>query len=118
VILTTTKNPKSLSMEEKPQGRTVVFEGDANQAVKLFPRNINVGAAIALAADADLKVKIVADPAVTTNTHELEARGAFGALMLRVSNVPSPDNPRTSYLAALSVIRAIRGMGESLVIGV
>ncbi len=117
VILTTTKNPKSLPEGDSITQRTVVFEGNVEEAVRLFPKNINVAAAVSIASGVNPRVRIVADPAAGTNTHEVEARGAFGNMRLIVSNVPSPGNPKTSYLAALSVIRTIQGFGESLVVG-
>lgn len=117
LVLTTTKNPASLDEVRDLDRRTVVFEGNADEAIEQFPKNINVAAAISLASGAKLRVRIVADPRVSTNTHEIKAKGAFGEMVLRVSNVPSPDNPKTSYLAALSVIRTIEGLGEALVIG-
>jgi len=116
VVITTTKNPKSLG-GGRVTGKTVVFEGSVRDAVRLFPKNINVAASVAIASGADVKVRIVADPAAETNTHEIVARGAFGEMKIMVSNVPSPDNPKTSYLAALSVMRSIQGMGEVLSLG-
>ncbi len=116
IVLTTIKNPRSLP-GKGPGRRKVVFEGDVEDAVRLFPKNINVAAALAIASESKLKVMIVSDPTAETNRHEVLARGAFGEMRLVVSNVPSPDNPKTSYLAALSVIRAIQGVEGSLVIG-
>ncbi len=117
VELTTTKNPDSLDEVGDLKKRTVVFEGDADEAIEQFPKNINVAAAISLASGARLRVRIVADPGVCTNTHEITAKGAFGEMAIKVSNVPSPENPKTSYLAALSVIRTLQGLGETLVVG-
>jgi len=117
VVLTTTKNPKSLPGDTPITEKTLLFEGDAEEAVKRFPRNINVAASVALASEANVTVRIVADPKVRANTHQLKARGAFGEMTLTISNVPSPDNPRTSYLAALSVIRTIQGMQDQLLVG-
>jgi len=115
VVVTTTKSPKSLG--GKVTGKTVVFEGDVRDAVRLFPKNINVAASVAIASGVNVAVRIVADPNAETNTHEIAARGAFGEMKILVSNVPSPDNPKTSYLAALSVIRSIQGMDEVLSLG-
>lgn len=116
IELTTTKNPESLP-GEGPDERRKIFDGSAMEALELFPRNINVAAALAIAADADLRVRIISDPGAERNRHEVRARGAFGDMTLVVSNVPSPKNPKTSYLAALSVIRTIQGVDQPLVIG-
>src|SRR5437899_3296477 len=67
-------------------GRGVVFEGPAREAVRLFPANVNVAAAVSLAGIGPerTRVRLVADPALDGNVHELHARGAFGELRLRL----------------------------------
>ena len=52
-----------------------------------------------LAAGQDADVELWVDPA-DKNIHELFIEGSFGKTYIRVTNVPSPDNPATSYLAA------------------
>jgi len=116
ITLTTAKNPASLGMEETSE-RRLVFEGSVERAVELYPRNINVAAALAIASGVRPHVRIFVDPKIRTNVHEVEVKGAFGEAKFFISNLPSPDNPRTSYLAALSVMRAIQGIEESIVIG-
>lgn len=96
---------------------TVIYEGNADDAVSLFPKNINVSAIVALAAGHNVKVKLVADPNISTNIHEIHAKGAFGELMTRTSNVPSPTNPKTSYLAALSAIATLKKVTGNVRIG-
>jgi aspartate dehydrogenase len=117
VVLTTTKPPKGLGMDVGK--KTIVFEGPAAEAVKKFPKNVNVAATLSLVGMGfeKTKVRIIADPEVERNQHEIYAKGDFGELRARVKNVPSPMNPKTSYLAALSAISAIKKFGESVVIG-
>jgi len=43
--------------------------------------------------------------------------GDFGRISTIVENVPSPKNPKTSYLAALSAIAALRSIVEPVKIG-
>lgn len=88
---------------------TVVFEGHADQAARAFPKNANVTAAVALAGIGFERtaVTLVADPGVTANVHELQASGPFGSLSLQLANAPLPDNPKTSWLAALSIEAAL-----------
>ena len=73
VTLVTTKPTESLN--KKIDKRTVVFEGDARDAVKKFPMNINVAASLALAGMGfdKTKVKIVADPVATRINHKILA---------------------------------------------
>ena len=86
----------------------VVFEGTAEEAVSAFPRTLNVAAALALASGAPVRVKVVADPSAHRNVHEFVARSKAGTLHVRVENVPHPENPKTSYLAALSAVELLR----------
>ncbi|MBR28105.1 MAG: aspartate dehydrogenase [Rhodobacteraceae bacterium] len=88
---------------------TVFFEGDAAEASARFPKNANVTAAVALAGIgfAGTRVSLIADPTAAGNRHEIEGEGAFGSFQVALSNVPLPDNPKTSWLAALSVEEAV-----------
>jgi aspartate dehydrogenase len=87
-----------------------VFNGPAREAVKHFPKNINIAACVSLAGigfDRTM-VKIVADPAATRNQHKLICHGRFGEFICEVKNMPSMSNPKTSYLAALSAIATLK----------
>jgi aspartate dehydrogenase len=115
VVLRTTKSPASLGLELAE--RTLVFRGRADDCVQAFPKNINVSVALELATGSEVQVELWADPAVDRNIHEISAEGAFGSARLRIENVPSPDNPATSYLAALSILVLLRDLGEPIVVG-
>jgi len=128
VTLTTTKNPGGLKgapyvLENKIdldalKGPTQIFEGSALQAVKAFPANVNVAATLFLASgEGEVRVKIVADPGIHVNRHEIVVEGDFGRITTLVENVPSPRNPKTSYLAALSAIATLRSIVEPVKIG-
>lgn len=115
ITLTTTKPPRGFGL--KLGRRKVLFEGSAAEAVKRFPFNINVAATLSLAAQKEARVRIVADPDAKRNTHEIVARGAFGEIRATTSNVPFPGNERTSYIAALSAIRAIKNITGVMHVG-
>lgn len=121
VVLTTTKPPQALPgiQAEALQGPTCIYEGPAREAVKRFPQNVNVAAAVSLAGIGfdRTTVRVVADPTAKRNLHHIEARGEFGELTLEFRLLPSPGNPKTSYLAALSAIRLIRRLSEPVRIG-
>jgi aspartate dehydrogenase len=119
--LTTRKPPPALGFMKKLRVPKTLFEGPARKAVKLFPQNINVAATLALAGLGSKKttIRIVADPRVRENVHELEIRGDFGRLTLRTENRPSLGNPKTSRLAIFSALATLRQMVNSppLVVG-
>jgi aspartate dehydrogenase len=128
VTLTTTKNPSGLQgapyiLENKIDldalaGPTLIFEGSALQAVRAFPANVNVAATLFLAAgESEVHVKVVADPGIHVNRHEILVEGDFGQISTKVENIPSPRNPKTSYLAALSAIATLRSIVEPVKIG-
>ena len=98
---------------------TVLFEGSAREAVRLFPRNVNVSASLSLAGvGADrTKVRIIADPKADRITHEIHVRGEFGEILTKTINKPFPENPKTSYIAALSAIATLRKISGSIIIG-
>jgi aspartate dehydrogenase len=115
LLLRTTKSPESLVIDTHK--RTLIFQGKSHECIKEFPKNVNVSVALSLAAGRDVDVELYADPDVERNIHEIEAEGEFGDLYIRVSNLPSPDNPATSYLAALSILTLLRNLEQSLVVG-
>lgn len=75
VSIETTKNPKSLGRTDTE--RTVVYEGPTREATRLYPRNVNVHAAVALAGIGFDRTcsRIVSDPSVNTNTHVIHLVG-------------------------------------------
>ncbi len=129
VTLTTTKHPKSflgvkyvhdqgidlMNLKEP----VVIFEGQAKEAAVLFPKNLNVSTTVSVAGIGTerTKVKLIADPAITVNRHELKFQGRFGECTCVVSNSPSMTNPKTSYLAALSAIATLRKIVDCTWIG-
>jgi len=97
----------------------VIFSGNAYEAVKAFPQNINVVALLSIAACgiAVPNVEIIASPGSTRNIHIIEIRSKAARLLIRCENVPSPDNPKTSYLAVLSAFSVISGISDVVNIG-
>ena len=118
--ITTTKHPRSLKGAkffensdidlDSLNSKTIIFQGNAKEAVSLFPANINVAALLSLTGigSEKTKVKIIADPNTDKNTHHIEAFGSFGKMTFTIENYPDPNNPKTSRLAILSAIETLR----------
>ncbi len=129
VTLTVRKPPSGLSLPhelshlsesvKEAKGPITIFEGTAREAVTLFPKNVNVAATISLAGIGfdRTKVKVIADPTVTRNQHQVEVRGRFGEMKIWMYNQPSTTNPRTSYMAPLSAIASLRKLLTGIHIG-
>jgi len=117
-VLTTRKPPEALAYSEyfkekgvdlkKIREPTLVYEGPVEDALKRFPRSVNVAAALALYSKSGVLVRIMADPTKKNIVYEIDVESKVSDLKIIVENVPHPDNPRTSYLAALSCIQKLR----------
>ncbi len=96
-----------------------VFIGNAFDAAKAFPANINVGAALALAGAGPERtmIEIWADPTISRNRHRVEVVSDSAIASMEIEGMPSADNPRTSASVANSVIAALRRMSDPLVAG-
>lgn len=99
----------ALDLTEQARTKAVIlFEGTAPDAAKLYPKNLNAGLTIALAAGFDrTRVRVIADPAVTRNTHETAISSEAGDAFMRFENHPSPDNPKSSAITALSLVSTV-----------
>jgi aspartate dehydrogenase len=96
-----------------------VFEGSARDAVRGFPANVNVAAALSLAGiGADrTTIEVWADPGIDRNTHSIEVEADSARFSMTIANVPSEENPRTGKITALSVVAALRKLTAPLRIG-
>jgi len=93
-----------------------LFEGTAREGVPHFPQNVNIAAILALGGIGPdrTRLKVVADPALTLNTHTIRVSGRSGRFTLRLENVPAPENPKTSWLACYSALAALQALGSPI----
>lgn len=98
---------------------TTIFDGTAQEAIDGFPANINVACTLSMAGIGPEKtrVRIIASPEYTKNIHEIVVEGSFGSIVSRTENVPSPNNPKTSYMAVLSAIATLRQILDPVRVG-
>jgi len=97
---------------------TLIFEGPASAAVRAFPANVNVVAAVSLAGIGPERtwMRVFASPGLTRNQHRVVVEGEFGRLVIEIENVPS-ENPRTGKLSYLSTIAMLRQLGAAVHVG-
>ena len=95
---------------------SILFDGPAREGVPHFPQNVNIAAVLALAGVGmdRTRLKVVADPALSLNTHTIRVSGKSGRFTVVLENVPSPDNPKTSWLACYSALSALRTLGSRI----
>ena len=95
-----------------------VFEGNARDAAKGFPANLNVVVALALAGVGPQRttLEIWADPTVTRNTHTINVDADSARFTMTIENIPS-ENPKTGRIVAQSVVAMLRKMRSGLRVG-
>ena len=137
VALTTRKPPAALAAAPFVRRRRLrlqrltrprlLFQGTPGAVVRAFPQNTNVAAALVLAlqagggragaaAGARARIRVIADPTIRRNVHELDVEGDCGRLRCRVESRPSA-NPKTSELAVRSAVAALRGVFDRVALG-
>ncbi|HEV7258191.1 MAG TPA: aspartate dehydrogenase [Bosea sp. (in: a-proteobacteria)] len=86
-----------------------LFSGTAREAAALYPQNLNVAAALALAGPGfeATGVDVVCDPAASGNMHVVTAKSEFGTMSLEIANRPSPSNPKSSWIVGQALLAAI-----------
>jgi aspartate dehydrogenase len=97
---------------------TVLYDGPVREGARLYPQNVNIAAAAALAGIGldRTRLTIVADPALARHVVEIHAEGAFGRFDFTEDVVPS-DNPKTGRLVTMALVKTVRQLAAPLVVG-
>ena len=92
----------------------ILFEGPAREGVPHFPQNVNIAAVLSMAGIGfdRTRLTVVADPAITRNTHTIRVSGRSGRVSIVLENIPAPENPKTAWLACYSALAALRELAS------
>lgn len=124
VGITTEKSPQSLAGAPIFKGKALseekveeVFSGYAKEAIRHFPENVNVAVATALATTGidNTKVLVNSIPGFESNKHEINLVGETVNVTITVETKPSKENPKSSSLAAYSVISLLKNLASPIV---
>ncbi len=119
----TTRKPAATLMNADEAARldeaVELFSGPAREGALKFPESVNVAAAVSFAGLGldRTTLRVLADPSIDRNRHEVEAEGEFGTLRFEIMNIPSADNPKSASLVAMSIIHQLLQRRGGLVVG-
>ena len=126
--IATTKHPRGLKgapyIEQEKidldniKETTRIFKGNALEAAKAFPANVNVAATLSIAGIGAEKtqVEVWADPNAQGNCHEITVTGGSSTIKTSVANLPDPSNPKSSMLAGYSLVAALKKQTQAIVV--
>jgi len=99
---------------DRLQAPCTLFDGTAREGVPHFPQNVNIAAVLSLAGIGfdRTRLTVVADPGLARNTHTIRVAAKTGRFTVVLENVPSPENPKTAWLACFSALAALRTLGS------
>jgi aspartate dehydrogenase len=129
VRMITRKSPRSLAgaphvVEQKIDlaaltSPTLIFSGNALDAARAFPANVNVVAAVSLAGmgPTATQIEVWADPSAVRNSHTVQVKSDSTEFEIQMTNLPSQSNPRSSQLACFSAIAALRDLAGACRVG-
>lgn len=103
---------KQIGQLEQSHAAREVFSGSARDAAQLFPKSLNVAAAVALAIGdwSVVQVRLLADPAARLTEHRIQAKGTCGEYDFTIQNEPAAENPRTSGVVPYAVLRSLNSI--------
>lgn len=97
----------------------LLYDGPVREGARRYPQNVNIAAAVALAGIGldRTRLVIIADPAIATHQVEIAAHGVFGSFRFAEDVIPSVENPKTGRLVAMALVKTVRQLRSTLVVG-
>ena len=91
-----------------------VFEGPVTEAIKLFPKSLNIAVALAQATGLweTTTVRLVGDPQATLTKHEIQANGESGEYAFTILNHPLKANPASSGVVSQALLKGIAALAN------
>ncbi len=108
------------NINKKAKGdKLFLFRGNAYEAVKNYPLNVNVAATVSLAGIGPEKteVEIIANRKLKVNVHTLIVKSKAGFFKVVCKNSACVQHPKTSFIAPLSAIALLKNICENIKIG-
>jgi aspartate dehydrogenase len=98
---------------------TIIFDGNARDAARRYPKNANIAAAVALAGLGfeRTRVQLIADPAALGNSGRIEAEGEGSRLDVTVAGRSTGLNPKSSQITGMSVLSALDNQAGGVCFG-
>lgn len=105
-------NGRELSTEHTE----TIFDGNAKEAIKGFPQNVNVAVSSGLAGIGleKMQVMIQSDPGLKENVHIVTASSEHDSITVKVVSAPDEKNPKSSTITAWSVIALLRNLASPI----
>ncbi len=97
----------------------MLCDGPVREGARLYPQNVNIAAAVALAGIGfeRTRLTIVADPSIANHVVEVTAAGAFGRFDFARRSCPARRTAETGRLVAMALVKTIRQLSSTLVVG-
>ncbi|MDP6707783.1 MAG: aspartate dehydrogenase [Alphaproteobacteria bacterium] len=128
--VTVTVNSPPAALAESPAGElldldalsepTVVYRGPVREGARLYPKNVNASAAVALAGLGLDRTELVirADPEPTSHKFSVSATGAFGRFHFDCEfTIDEASRTKIAKIIPMAVIKSIRHYAGHLAIG-
>lgn len=94
----------------------VVFQGNSREAIKGFPKNVNVsvGSGLASVGLDRMNVTIHSQPGLPANIHRVQVENDTVRATLEVESKPDKVNPKSSVITAWSVLALLKNLDSTI----